>query len=97
MINLNRSVYNKLKQYEGHFRQAVYGMCYSGLTTQKLQELLDIVKPMGYNQMPNLSCNACRLKMLQTIGRQYFDYQNKLKAEMEAVRNKKQEKESEEQ
>lgn len=76
---------------------AVYGMCYSGLTTQKLQELLDIVKPMGYNQMPNLSCNACRLKMLQTIGRQYFAYQDKLKTEMEAVRNKKQEKESEEQ
>lgn len=96
MLTINKNSYSQLKAFEPHFRMAVYGMCYSGLTTQKLQELLDIVKPMGYNQMPNLSCNACRLKMLQTIGKQYFVYQDKLKTEMEAVRNKKQEKESEE-
>lgn len=95
MLTINRNTYSQLKAFEPHFKMAVYGMCYSGLTTQKLQELLDIVKPMGYNQMPNLSCNACRLKMLQTIGRQYFDYQNKLKTEMEAVRSAKKESEEE--
>lgn len=97
MLTINRNSYSQLKVFEPHFKMAVYGMCYSGLTTQKLQELLAIVKPMGYTQSVNLSCNSCRLKLLQTIGKQYFDYQNKLKAEMEAVRNKKQEKESEEQ
>lgn len=89
MLTINRNSYSQLKAFEPHFKMAVYGMCYSGLTTQKLQELLAIVKPMGYNQMPNLSCNACRLKMLQTIGKQYFDYQDKLKADMQAVRAKR--------
>ena len=95
MLTINRNNYSQLKAFEPHFKMAVYGMCYSGLTTQKLQELLDIVKPMGYNQMPNLSCNACRLKMLQTIGKQYFDYQDKLKADMQAVRSAKKESEEE--
>lgn len=78
MINLNLSAYSRLKQYEGHFKQAVYGMCYSGLTQPKLTEIYEIVKPLGYNRAVNMSCNGCRLHFLQDVGKEYFKFKENL-------------------
>ena len=91
MINLDRVTYSKLKKYEVNFRQAVYGMSYSGVTAQKITDIYNIVKPLGYNKKINSSCNGCRLKFLQEIGTEYFNFQKQLSTEMAERRRKKKE------
>lgn len=83
MLQLDNKSYKKLEVYQQHFRTAVYGLCYSGLTASKLQEIYDIVKPLGLTFKPNMGCNSCRLKFLQEVGKAWFAYDEKVKKQRE--------------
>lgn len=83
MVKLDNKAYKKLEPFQQHFRTAVYGLCYSGLTASKLLEVYDTVKTLGLTYRPNFSCNTCRLKFLQEVGRAWFAYDEKVKKQRE--------------
>lgn len=90
MIVFNRKVYGELKQYETNFRQAVFGN-YVNIPLVKVKEIYQKVKTIGYNKTAQFSCNSCRLKFLQEVGKAYFQYQSDLKETMRKVREGKEE------
>lgn len=96
MLILNRTAYTKLKPYESHFKQAVWGN-YVNCSLLRIKEIYEIVKTCNYNKSANFSCNSCRLHFLQDIGNAYFKYQEDTKETMKQVRegkiNKNKEKE----
>lgn len=99
MLTLTKSAYVALKKYETAFRQAVYGLCYSGITTQTMKEIVEIAKQCGFNKAVNYSCNNCKLKCLQEIGKAWFAKDEEVKQqnaeslrkarEAKAAKNKK--------
>lgn len=103
MLTLTKTAYNELKKYESIFKQAVYGLSYSGVTTQTMQHIVEITKNSGWNKAVNISCNQCRLKALQEIGKAWFAKDKEVKEqnleslkkarEAKAAKNKKEKEE----
>lgn len=98
MSRLTQEQYNLLHdKFSVALLWAVKANCCPALTRSELDDLKGIYSFLGHT-LETSSCGHCVLTMLQVIGKEYFDYDNELKAkeELSKSRNKKKEKVSNE-
>lgn len=95
MSKLTQEQYNLLHdKFSVALLWAVKANCCPALTRSELDDLKGIYSFLGHT-LETSSCGHCVLTMLQVIGKEYFDYDNELKAkeELSKARNKKKVKE----
>ena len=76
---INKSTYNKLKKYEVHLRRGFKGNYVYGLLQSDFDELFKIYKQLGGKNSLKYSCSSCTLQLLKTLGKLYYEYDEKLK------------------
>lgn len=91
---ITKKQYEKLKQYELHLRRGYKGNYVFGFLQKDFDELIEIYKQLGFKERLRYNCNSCNLRLLSTLGKLYYEYEEKqeekrLKKEKE--NNKKEE------
>jgi hypothetical protein len=91
---ITKKQYDKLKQYELHLRRGYKGNYVFGFLQKDFDELIEIYKQLGFKERLRYNCNSCNLRLLSTLGKLYYEYEEKqeekrLKKEKE--NNKKEE------
>ena len=76
---INKSTYNKLKKYEVHLRRGFKGGYVFGLYQSDFDELYEIYKSVGGTQRLKYSCSSCTLQLLKFLGKNFYEYEGKLK------------------
>ena len=76
---INKSTYNKLKKFEVHLRRGFKGGYVFGLYQSDFDELYEIYKQLGFKTPLKYSCNSCNLTLCKTLGKLYYEYDEKLK------------------
>ena len=76
---INKSTYNKLKKYEVHLRRGYKGGYVFGLYQNDFDELYEIYKQLGFKNSLKYTCNSCNLQLLKTLGKLYYEYDEKSK------------------
>lgn len=75
---INKEQYEALLPYETHLRRGYKGKYTFGLTKPIFDRLYDIYKELGFERNQTYSCNSCLLDLTSTLGRVFFEYQEKL-------------------
>ena len=91
MSKLTKEQYNLLHdKFSVALLWAVKANCCPTFTRSELDDLKGIYSFLGHT-LETSSCGHCVLTMLQVIGKEYFDYENELKAkeELSKARSKK--------
>jgi len=91
---ITKKTYNKLKQYEQHLKRGYKGNYVFGFLQKDFDELFEIYKQLGFKERLRYNCNSCNLRLLSTLGKLYYEFEEKeeekrLKKEKE--NNKKEE------
>ena len=76
---INKSTYNKLKKFEVHLRRGFKGGYVFGLYQSDFDELYEIYKQLGFKTPLKYSCNSCNLILCKTLGKLYYEFDEKLK------------------
>lgn len=76
---INKKTYEKLKKYEVHLRRGFKGGYVFGLYQSDFDELYEIYKSVGGKQHLKYSCSSCTLQLLKTLGKLYYEYDEKMK------------------
>ena len=85
--------YDLVKSYEKDFTKAIESRYCTGLLKEEL-EVISKVYRETLNRQANLSCGACVLQMMTSVGRLYFSYkeQEEIKKEKKKRRKKNEDK-----
>ena len=73
MRKFNKDDYELVKSYEKDFTRAIESRYCTGLLKEEL-EVVSKVYRETLNRQANLSCGACVLQMMTSVGRLYFAY-----------------------
>lgn len=73
MRKFNNDDYELVKSYEKDFTRAIESRFCTGLLKEEL-EVVSKVYRETLNRQANLSCGACVLQMMTSVGRLYFAY-----------------------
>lgn len=76
---IDKKTYNKLKKYEVHLRRGYKGNYVYGLLQNDFDELYNIYKNLGFKNSLKYTCNSCNLILCKTLGKLYYEYDEKLK------------------
>lgn len=76
---MNKSIYNKLKKYEVHLRRGYKGNYVFGLLQKDFDVLYEIYKQLGFKESLKYTCNSCNLRLCKTLGKLYYEFDEKLK------------------
>ena len=76
---MNKSIYNKLKKYEVHLRRAYKGDYVYGLLQTDFDVPYEIYKNLGFKESLKYTCNSCNLRLCKTLGKLYYEFDEKLK------------------
>lgn len=76
MREFNKEDYELVKAYEGDFNRAINSRYCTGLTKTEL-EIVHKIYNETLNRRANLTCGACVLQMMTSVGRLYFTYKEK--------------------
>ena len=94
MRKFNKDDYELVKSYEKDFTKAIESRYCTGLLKEEL-EVISKVYRETLNRQANLSCGACVLQMMTSVGRLYFGYlkeQEEIKKEKKTRRKKNEDK-----
>ena len=78
---INKKTYEKLKKFEVHLRRGFKGGYVFGLYQSDFDELYEIYKNLGFKESLKYTCNSCNLRLCKTLGKLYYEYEEKLKKE----------------
>ena len=78
---INKKTYEKLKKFEVHLRRGFKGGYVVGLYQSDFDELYEIYKNLGFKESLKYTCNSCNLRLCKTLGKLYYEYEEKLKKE----------------
>ena len=79
IIMINKKTYEKLKKYEVHLRRGYKGGYVFGFLQSEFDELYNIYKNLGFKNPLKYTCNSCNLQLLKTLGKLYYEYDEKMK------------------
>jgi len=85
---LNKTNYKQLMKFERQFSTAVYSN-YAIISLKDYNYMIDAYYGNSINKMQamkNYECARCRLKEIIKIGKEYFNYVEKCKEELEEKR-----------
>ena len=78
---INKKTYENLKKFEVHLRRGFKGGYVFGLYQSDFDELYEIYKNLGFKESLKYTCNSCNLRLCKTLGKLYYEYEEKLKKE----------------
>lgn len=73
MRSFDKEDYKKVSKYEKDFTRAIESRYCTGLSQEELQVIHTIYRET-LNRQANLTCGACILQMMTSVGRLYFNY-----------------------
>ena len=76
---MNVKQYSQLKEVEKYLNQAVNGNYLKSIPRTRVDLVEVYYKEKNPNKYVNKSCSACVLNMCKEVGKDYFEFQNKLK------------------
>ena len=76
---IDKKTYNKLKKYEVHLRRGFKGNYVFGFLQSEFDELYKIYKQLGFKNSLKYTCNSCNLILCKTLGKLYYEYDEKIK------------------
>lgn len=84
----NKDDFDKVSKYEKDFQRAIDSRYCTGLTQEELDTCKVIYKET-LNRQANLSCGACILQMMTSVGRLYFAFKDKQEKDKKNAKSKK--------
>lgn len=90
MRKFNNDDYELVKSYEKDFERAIESRYCTGLLKEELQVISKVYKET-LSRQANLSCGACVLQMMTSVGRLYFAYKKESAAAEETKENQNKE------
>lgn len=88
MRKFNKDDYELVKSYEKDFTRAIESRYCTGLLKEEL-EVVSKVYRETLNRQANLSCGACVLQMMTSVGRLFFAYKKETAAAEEEQKKEK--------
>lgn len=88
MRKFNSDDYELVKSYEKDFERAIESRYCTGLLKEELQVISKVYKET-LSRQANLSCGACVLQMMTSVGRLYFAYKKDSATAVEEPKEKK--------
>ena len=76
---MNVKQYSQLKEAEKYLNQAFYGNYLKSMPRTSVDLVEAYYKEKNPNKYVNKACSACVLNMCKEVGKEYFEFQNKLK------------------
>lgn len=77
---MNVKQYSKLKEVEKYFNQAVNGNYLKSMPRESVDIVEEYYKEKNPNKYVNKACSACILNMCKEVGKEYYEFQGKLKS-----------------